>query len=41
VLVSTLPIKHGYTTVEMKIPKDDDKRSLSAQSSEELGVLDA
>src|SRR5215472_11061936 len=31
VLVSTLPIKPGYTTVEVQMPKDDDKRPPSEQ----------
>ena len=29
--VSTLPIKPGYTTVEVQMPKDDDKRPPSEQ----------
>jgi hypothetical protein len=31
VLVSTLPIKPGYTTVEVQMPKDDDNRPPSEQ----------
>jgi hypothetical protein len=31
VVVSTLPIKPGYTTVEVQMPKDDDKRPPSEQ----------
>jgi len=31
VVVSTLPIKPGYTTVEVEMPKDDDKRPPSEQ----------
>ena len=31
VVVSTLPIKPGYESVEVQMPKDDDKRPLSEQ----------
>lgn len=31
VVVSELPIKPGYTTVEVQMPKDDNKRPLSEQ----------
>ena len=31
VLVSTLPIKPGYATVEVEMPTDDDKRPPSEQ----------
>ena len=31
VLVSTLPIRPGCTTVEVQMPKDDDKRPPSVQ----------
>jgi hypothetical protein len=31
VVVSTLPVKPGYTTVEAQMPKDDDKRPSSEQ----------
>ena len=31
VLVSTLPVKPGYTTVEVKMPADDDNRTPSEQ----------
>ena len=31
VVVSTLTVKSGYTTVEVEMPKDDDKRPPSEQ----------
>ncbi|MBV9399359.1 MAG: hypothetical protein JO062_15350 [Bryobacterales bacterium] len=31
VVVSTLPVKPGYTAVEVDMPKDDDKRPPSEQ----------
>jgi hypothetical protein len=31
VVVSTLPVKPGYTAVEVEMPKDDDKRPTSEQ----------
>jgi hypothetical protein len=36
VLVSTLPVKPGYTTVEVQMPKDDDKRPRHSRSSKAL-----
>ncbi len=42
VLVSTLPIKPRYTTVEVQMPKDDDKDApVRARAVRNLGFLDS